>query len=951
MTRFFGELGREMNLTAAAVGPDGLREAQLGALMALAAHATVSEEPAQLVLPTGVGKTAVAALMPYVLHAERVLVVVPGKLIRSQVAAAFRDPARAVAAGVLPETATAPAVAVANRRATDDDWTRWREADVVIGTPSVLSPAYDAVARMPPELFDLVIFDEAHHLPARTWSAMLPASDGRAVLLTATPFRNDGKRLPGQLVYSYPLARAIDQGVFGEVRYVPVDEVDGEDLDLTIAKAAADRLRADEHLQAGSRLIVRSDSVEHAERLHEVYRSVGVPLGVIVHYTSWRRAQQMRAEVERGDLQGFICVGALTEGFDFPALKVGAYHIPHKTLGPTLQFVGRLSRAGEIPGELLAPRAAVTDETAALYREDVGWRKLLPDLVDSAIDYERQVRTFVKESRVAGPLDLPPLSLMPSRSVHIYATATPPEVDVQPEQLGGAPVVQSILHEDSQTAAFITRRTHRPRFMRLDLLDVPIFELHLVTWVEDQGLLFLSATTDPALRDLRAAVAPGPARPLSSVELRRLLDAAQFQRFFSIGTRAARAQATTSYQIRAGSKTEDDLTPSDARGWDLGHGIGRSGNGTFGFSVAKSKIWEPGSADSLYAYRTWCEELAEEVAQQPAERSASKLDLFSISEPLERFPEHPIVAVFPSEIYSEGSQIVIDGEVVLPELVELDAREGSSDPEEVVFAARVDGVERAAIHCRLDGTVTVDGGVVLVRQPDESAPLPLADYLMQEPLTIFFSSGTRVTGNRVAEAPPAVVPVAASVRQPRPWEDTTITIEFGEAPAGRMSVGGATAAMLASEMPIVIQDHLPGELADFIAIDNRSLMPEVRLVHCKASGGPQPAARVTDLQELVAQAIRSVQWLTPRADLWTELRRRLDTRQATQVLTGSRDEIVALLDEWSARPPVASWSLWLVQPGVSAAQLDGSPGATSLINAAHSWVAGEQVEFHLVCSD
>ena len=75
----------------------------------------------------------------------------------------------------------------------------------------------------------------------------------------------------------------------------------------------------------------------------------------------------MRREVEDGKLLGFVCVGALTEGFDFPALKLGAYHVPHKTLGPTLQFIGRLSRAGEVPGELLAPRAAVTDETAALY--------------------------------------------------------------------------------------------------------------------------------------------------------------------------------------------------------------------------------------------------------------------------------------------------------------------------------------------------------------------------------------------------------------------------------------------------------------------------------------------------------------------------------------------------------------------------------------------------------
>jgi hypothetical protein len=194
------------------------------------------------------------------------------------------------------------------------------------------------------------------------------------------------------------------------------------------------------------------------------------------------------------------------------------------------------------------------------------------------------------------------------------------------------------------------------------------------------------------------------------------------------------------------------------------------------------------------------------------------------------------------------------------------------------------------------------------------------------------------------------VPVATDVCRPRPWPDTATTFEFREPPEGLKNVGGATARLLASEMPIVIQDHLPGELADFIAIDHQTPMPAVRLVHCKASGGAQPAARVTDLEELVAQAIRSVQWLTPRADLWAELRKRLDQRPATKIVEGERDEIVSLLDEWSAKPPLASWSLWLVQPGLSAAALSTSPQTTSLINTAHSWVTSQNVEFGLICS-
>lgn len=74
----FCELGGQANLAPHVARGGGLREAQFGALAGLVAHSTVSGEPAQIVLPTGVGKTAVATLVPYVLQAGRALVVVPG---------------------------------------------------------------------------------------------------------------------------------------------------------------------------------------------------------------------------------------------------------------------------------------------------------------------------------------------------------------------------------------------------------------------------------------------------------------------------------------------------------------------------------------------------------------------------------------------------------------------------------------------------------------------------------------------------------------------------------------------------------------------------------------------------------------------------------------------------------------------------------------------------------
>ncbi len=82
-------------------GAGALRRGQLGALWALSAHFTVEAAPFQAVLPTGVGKTAVMTLLPFVVPTTRVLVVAPSKLVRDQIAEEF---AQLV---VLRETATA----------------------------------------------------------------------------------------------------------------------------------------------------------------------------------------------------------------------------------------------------------------------------------------------------------------------------------------------------------------------------------------------------------------------------------------------------------------------------------------------------------------------------------------------------------------------------------------------------------------------------------------------------------------------------------------------------------------------------------------------------------------------------------------------------------------------------------------------------------------------------
>src|SRR5919108_2424977 len=120
-----------------------LRSAQLGALLSLAGHLQTSEEAAQAVLPTGVGKTAVMCGLPFLLPAHRILVVVPTRLLRDQIAREFEQLATLKTVGALVEDVELPVVRRVDRRLTSTEaWSELEACDVAVGTPAVLSSTY-----------------------------------------------------------------------------------------------------------------------------------------------------------------------------------------------------------------------------------------------------------------------------------------------------------------------------------------------------------------------------------------------------------------------------------------------------------------------------------------------------------------------------------------------------------------------------------------------------------------------------------------------------------------------------------------------------------------------------------------------------------------------------------------------------------------------------------------
>jgi superfamily II DNA or RNA helicase len=295
-------------------------------------------------MPTGSGKTAVLQASAFLLQAKRVLVITPSTLVREQIHDDFRELGVLKRLGAVPADLSPPAVFSADGKITD--WEALREYDVVVATSNSASPAVDGVAVPPDDFFDLVLVDEAHHSPAYTWSELLKSfAKARRALFTATPYRRDEMEIKGLFVFSYDLKRAFEDGVFGQIRFVPVEGFEEGWEDNAIAIATERQFREDRAVGLQHRVMVRTDSQARAKELLETYgRATGLRLRLVMSEHSVGHVKRIIRDLRSGDLDGIVCVNMLGEGFDLPNRKIAAIHTPHRSLAVTLQFIGRFAR-------------------------------------------------------------------------------------------------------------------------------------------------------------------------------------------------------------------------------------------------------------------------------------------------------------------------------------------------------------------------------------------------------------------------------------------------------------------------------------------------------------------------------------------------------------------------------------------------------------------------------
>ena len=208
----------------------------------------------------------------------------------------------------------------------------------------------------------LVIWDECHHVAAKSWRAIRNALPGAKHLgLTATPERLDGRGLSDwfdTLIQSDSVRTLIDEGYLAPFRYFAPSEPDlasaklraGEYRQADVEKALnipvliGDALAEYKKNLDGKRALVFASSVDASRSLAERFNVEGVPA---LHIDGTTPTEVRDAAVERlaaGEIKVLTNVEVFTEGVDIPAIDAVILLRPTKSLALYLQMVGRALR-------------------------------------------------------------------------------------------------------------------------------------------------------------------------------------------------------------------------------------------------------------------------------------------------------------------------------------------------------------------------------------------------------------------------------------------------------------------------------------------------------------------------------------------------------------------------------------------------------------------------------
>lgn len=258
----------------------------------------------------------------------------------------------------------------------------WNVGDrVTVGLVQTLIRSEDKLREVSND-FGIIIVDEAHHVPASTFTTVVNNLNSYYLYgLTATPYRRDG--LQNIMVQNLgPIRYEIDRKIVSQGKNVitPVVKVIKLQTHLPLTKSYPDIVKAlvlskyrndiivqdiAEEASKGNICIAVTERVSHAESLYNSLKALNIKVGLAVGKLNNKERRLVLDDLEKGKITVLVCTSHLLgEGFDFPPLNRLFMCLPIRNQTRVEQLVGRVQRPS--PNKIDAIIYDYVDETSGI---------------------------------------------------------------------------------------------------------------------------------------------------------------------------------------------------------------------------------------------------------------------------------------------------------------------------------------------------------------------------------------------------------------------------------------------------------------------------------------------------------------------------------------------------------------------------------------------------------
>ena len=480
----------------------GLRTPQIGAVHAILSNITNPKfNNGIIVMPTGTGKTEVMLTSFLSEEIKKLLVLTPSRALREQIGNKFKTLGILKELKIINEKCKYPVVGVLKKNFTNKEQEKlfFEKCNVVI-TSMQLGINIDTENIN--KCFSHLFIDEAHHITANKWGEIADKFENQIVQFTATPFRNDGRMMKGNIIYKYSLLQAQEEKYFKNIKFEYIREFDEEKADRSIASKAIEILENDINSGYEHVIMARVESIRRAKEVINIYKELApdkMPLMMSNDMSNIEKEENLKLLLN-GKCKIIVCVNMLGEGFDFPKLKIAAIHDPHKSIATTIQFVGRFTRTSrENIGDASVVANIANDFTnkviEELYSQDSDWNKIIRGTSDVLIDKELRKIEFLNNFEGEIPEIIPLQNIFPALSTYIFKTKYARfQIDEAIEKIKCDNIITS-QNYDGNVLACIEKQVEKTDWCSNEEIRETSFDLYIIYFDRIKKNVYVGTTT------------------------------------------------------------------------------------------------------------------------------------------------------------------------------------------------------------------------------------------------------------------------------------------------------------------------------------------------------------------------------------------------------------------------------------------------------------------------